>query len=707
MIFERLILTDILGFSGRNEIVLPDASKETTLTVILAPNSAGKTNILRALHFLLYNKLPQVERSNAHKIINDHRRALTEPGKKCEGFIEAKMLIGDKSHTFRRRIVAARADNDRWNSEIKLDWIRHEKNGDIEVTRNDPKTQVEAEDYVGRLVEPELFDYFYFEGEAYAKKLGERNNKDDLSKALKSQLHSERWKDAQRTVKKIADEFRDEIKTLTVKDRAYQDAAAHEQRIAGQVEHLRDEFKKAGELHDAAIEKYADLQRRLISIASGTDHRDTAKRLEAAANELSGQKTKQVRSESQILQLIGASRGLPFLQCAIPPAKEVLAEMRRDNLLPADLSEPFLNRLLENNLCICGRNLDSITAAEARTCIEVFKSRSMARATNEALMKLLNAIDGPLFNDSKRISDELASLLHERAESIETQRHLDATILPLREQLDKSNHAEIEQIQKDQTYWAAEAKKQGAHKDDLEQSLKRQEVGFKQAKEERQKVERGTERRGIQSLTQARDRADELHDLIGLSLSALESSLQENLQATVSLLYDTAANDGTHALISRSLLPEIRKGDDVQYNVGGGLQQLLALSHIIGLTELRKRLWHDLKGIGILTPRADDQSFFLDSVFAPTDLGNARLIAEFLPGKARQMVVLLAPQQWHINIREPLEKAANKVYRLHRYTYREPVDASDYRVICRGKEIELVTVDQPEGTAFTKIEEIV
>jgi DNA sulfur modification protein DndD len=706
MIFERLIFSNILSFSGRNEITLPSVAEQTSLTVILAPNSAGKTNILRALEFLLYNKLPQVDRVDAHKVINDHCRNLTEAGKKCEGYIEARMLIGEKSHTFRRRIIAQKSSDDRWSSEVKLDWILHERNGDQEITRNDTAAQVKAEDYIGHLVEKVLFDYFYFEGEAYAKKLSQRDNNADLSKALKTQLHSERWREAQRTVKQIADEFRDDIKSLTAKDRAYQDAAAHEQRIADNVEHLKEQLKRSQEARDNANDRYNDLQRQLISIASGTDHREVAKRLEKATDDLAKQKSKQVRTESETLQVMGASRGLPFLQSAIPHATEVLAEMRRENLLPADLSEPFLNRLLENGLCICGRDLASKSSADAKACIELFKSRSMARATNEALMKLLNAIDGPLISDSKDYSSQLAGLLSQRDEAIEMQRHLEAEIAPLREQLAKSNHDVIEKIQKDQSYFSAEAKKESERCSDLEDSLQRQEAVLKQAKEERQKVERGTERREVKSLTAARDRADELYDVIGQSLTALERSLQENLQTTVSHLYDSAANDGTHAWISRSLLPEIRKGEDVQYNVGGGLQQLLALSHIIGLTELRKRLWQDLKDIGVSTPRADDQSFFLDSVFAPTDLGNARMIAEFLPNKARQMVVLLAPQQWHPNIREPLEKAANKVYRLHRYTYRAPIDASDYRVLCKGKETELVTVNQPEGIAFTKIEEV-
>jgi DNA sulfur modification protein DndD len=706
MIFERLIFSDILSFSGRNEIVLPPVAQQTSLTVILAPNSAGKTNILRALEFLLYNKLPQFDRADAHKVINDHRRNLTEPGKKCEGYIEARMLVGDKSHTFRRRIIAQRSNEDCWSNEVKLDWIRHERDGDKEVTRNDATVQAQAEDYIGHLVEKVLFEYFYFEGEAYAKKLAQRGNNADLSKALKSQLHSERWREAQRDVKKIADEFRDDIKTLTAKDKAYQDATAHEQRIAGNVEHLKEQLKKSQDARDNAKDNYSDLQRRLITIASGTDHRDVAQQLEKASDALTNEKTKHVRTESDILQLIGASRGLPFLRSAIPYATEVLAEMRRENLLPADLSEPFLKRLLDSELCICGRELSSKSSSEARKCIELFKSRSMARATNEALMKLLNAIDGPLMTDSNACSSQLSRLLSVREEAIETQRHLEAEIAPLREKLAKSNHEEIEKIQKDQNYFSAETKKEKDRCDELEELLKRQQFILKQAKEERQRVEKGTDRREVKTLTAARDRADELHELIEQSLTALEHSLQENLQATVSHLYDSAANDGTHAWVSRSLLPEIRKGEDVQLNVGGGLQQLLALSHIIGLTELRKRLWQDLKDIGVLTPRADDQSFFLDSVFAPTDFGNARMIAEFLPNKARQMVVLLAPQQWHPNIREPLENAANKVYRLHRYTYRAPKEASDYLVTCKGKQIELVSVDQQEGTAFTKIEEV-
>jgi hypothetical protein len=93
--------------------------------------------------------------------------------------------------------------------------------------------------------------------------------------------------------------------------------------------------------------------------------------------------------------------------------------------------------------------------------------------------------------------------------------------------------------------------------------------------------------------------------------------------------------------------------------------------------------------------KLDDQSFFLDSIFAPTDENYSRKIAAFLPGKAHQIVLLLASQQWQEWTRESLEPAATAAYYIQLHSPNPPEGAD---MNFRGKTI-LSYKQLPKGSS--------
>src|SRR5262249_54038686 len=124
----------------------------------------------------------------------------------------------------------------------------------------------------------------------------------------------------------------------------------------------------------------------------------------------------------------------------------------------------------------------------------------------------------------------------------------------------------------------------------------------------------------VQKLFAVRERANELQKLIEQSLEHLKGSFHQVLQESVCKYYDPNVTDSSSAIIDQnSLLPLIQRNGDVLHSLGGGQRQLLVLAHIISLAELRRNLHTQLDAIGIKTGKLDDQSFFLDSVFAPCD----------------------------------------------------------------------------------------
>jgi len=204
-----------------------------------------------------------------------------------------------------------------------------------------------------------------------------------------------------------------------------------------------------------------------------------------------------------------------------------------------------------------------------------------------------------------------------------------------------------------------------------------------------------------------RERAHELQTLIEDSLEHLKSSFHEVLQESASKYYDPNVTDSSKAYIDPdSLLPLIKRNGDVLNTLGGGQRQLLVLAHIISLAELRRNLHAQLDAIGIKTGKLDDQSFFLDSVFAPCDEDYAEVVAKFLPGKVRQMMILVATQQWHEKIRKGLEGAIDRAYVFKLHTNNPDKNVENYQVQMGKKKLNLLEKIPASQEPYSTIEEV-
>jgi hypothetical protein len=209
---------------------------------------------------------------------------------------------------------------------------------------------------------------------------------------------------------------------------------------------------------------------------------------------------------------------------------------------------------------------------------------------------------------------------------------------------------------------------------------------------------RGKAHKQIQRL---HDMSDEVANatcpLVGDSLEVLKGSFRKSLQRSVSEYYDKNTPDGTKAYVNDSLVPFVKdEHNTVVRMLGGAQQQLLVLSHIISLAErCGVTCTRNFDRLGIKVGKLDDQSFSLDSIFAPCDKNMAGVVANSCRNRARQMVVLVAPHppQWHEGheTRPQMEKAADKVYRFNFHTDKEPNDEQDCIVTYGKKNVALWT----------------
>src|SRR5262249_14857948 len=131
MLFRELEISNFLSFKGAVTFRFPDPEHcEHALMLILAPNTAGKTNVIRALRFLFTGDHLGHSR-DPHKLVNDAFTATCSPGSSVEAWVQAKISYRDRYRTIRRRIEAKcmTAGNLSYRA-TTLEEKRHERSGD-------------------------------------------------------------------------------------------------------------------------------------------------------------------------------------------------------------------------------------------------------------------------------------------------------------------------------------------------------------------------------------------------------------------------------------------------------------------------------------------------------------------------------------------------------------------------------------------------
>jgi hypothetical protein len=114
----------------------------------------------------------------------------------------------------------------------------------------------------------------------------------------------------------------------------------------------------------------------------------------------------------------------------------------------------------------------------------------------------------------------------------------------------------------------------------------------------------------------------------------------------------------------------------------------------------------DLTAAGLGGRLLGDQSFVLDSPFTSADPNFMKAIAEFLPGKAPQMLLLLAKQNWPDSVRDTLAPHISKVYGVKLHTPATPNDPEAFRFTWNGKTVDLrekIPSDQAPFSSFHEL----
>jgi DNA repair exonuclease SbcCD ATPase subunit len=641
MILHEIRFHHFLAYYGDQAIALP-SNGESALTVVVGPNNSGKTSFLRGLKFWLYGERALPSEAELLLLPNLRAKAETDVGKSLAVWVEVtferQSAAGNERVTLRRTLECSRRGPEQWTKgEVRLEpFAKGYRVNSTEKERANWQTRLES------MMPRALFDAFYFKGEPLdGKVLGEVAG---IREALGLFLHEDQWKEAEKAAISIRDQLDAKIRTLSAKNlelaRKLEERANVQHQLDSQSRALEEEQDR-----QAALEtEQEELTEALGKLGDEKAALQAKEALDAASRDAAAATKAVENADAEIVREIGACRGVPFLGGAIEPVAQMLAELERDNILPADISPGFIDRVVAREACICG----TVHSEETRSAWEAYREKTLKADVSEGLRKLLEWVrpDGRQSIETRGAATRtrLQSLLEARRAAVEQHELAKKRYQQTRASLDRVPHEEIARIGRELKRVSAEIKKATSRLDTFRSAVAQREASLRRIDGEVADLQKkaGIDPTTVAKLQAARDRADGLARLLVLCRNKLGIYFHRVLQASVSAAYDSKATDGSAAKIDRkTLLPSIHVGGARTGNLGGGQSQLLALAYVVALARLRQTMHAQMETLGVRLGKVDDLSFFMDSPLGNMEEHYKQAAVELIPGSARQVVVLL------------------------------------------------------------------
>jgi len=701
MIIKQLRLCDFLTYPGEQVLDFPNADA-SNLIIVLGPGNSGKTTLIRALKFLFYGAYSSERPGEAHTLINNRTKAAAKLGGMLTGWVEAIIEHNEEEICLRRTVRAAMVSRDVWAAgDIVFEQVIRDPRG----THFLPDHQGMFQNRIRTLVPESLFDAFYFQGEPLDGKLlgGVRAIRHSLS----AFLHEDQWEEAEQAAESIRAGYVAEIQKLNAGNEKYQELLRNQESWKNLLKNQQTALANNQTELKRVQTEYAATKKQFDELVKGTDISALSKQLTSRQRDLDDAQDKRRHCEETICRLVSESHGIPFLLAAMPVASKILLQLKEDNVIPADLSERFVDRVLEQDCCVCGTTHNAHTRANWLKYKEKTLSVDLNRGLSDLLALTHKTGAQSFLRRSRELHVELGRFRNHRGQHIIKCQELQALIKSIENQLAEYPVEEIRNLGVHLSALSDQREQLGRDIGQSDVSIKTLTAKVAEINKLVDKARpKGAAANQQAKLERLRDRAEQLRDLIAQTRQFLHGLFHQILKSSVAQDYDSVATDGSHAVVDyQTLLPAIERNGVRMVNLGGGQSQLMALAYVVALSKLRRELHQQMQQLQIGLGKIDDQSFLLDSPFDKADNNYTKAIARFLLGSARQTVISMLPQPWNL-LRDALGEHAVRIYGLRLFSppaQHTNFDAKDFLFPVDGTNVSL-RAELPENEmAYTKI----
>lgn len=681
-----LRLYNFRPFHGEHSLSFAKTA-ERNITVIHGNNGSGKTALLNAFTWALYERFTAALAS-PDQLVN--RRALAEATdqERVDCWVEVTFDHDGKHYRVRRSCQAYKQGEDvtQTASDVAMQFV-----GDDGRWSTLPASK-HPDDVIGRMLPKSLHQYFFFDGERI-EQLVRTDNRAEIAEATQKLLGVKVLDNAIKHLNAARKTLEDEYSSVGDAETKSLLAARREKETTREALEARQEEIDRELAHQATLKQETTLRLRESGEFESLQRRRD--QLEEQERELRDR----LLEAKQILKRAISNRGYTvFLPSVVEKFRAIVRDKEEKGQLPADVKPKFVQELLEMERCICGMELHPGTPH--RAAVESWLNKSGLADVQSTVYRLEGWVNQQADQEEdfwREVDQEQATINHCKQKLSQIEIDLEE----IRDQLRTSPREEVRQLQErldeiDRTTERLIMEK-GANQERIgilsnEITQLRKQVRDRRQNQSKQKL-------ALKRMEAAQEAIDRLKEL----KQNQDILFRQELQETLSNLYGEISFKAYIPRISEKYelnLVERVGGQEVLVGASTGENQILSLSFIGSVVE-RIRQWS--KDKLVMGPDSSTFPLVMDSPFGSLDEIYRRQVAKLLPELADQLMVMASKTQWRGEVEEEMRDRIGREYVLVYNSPKDEVQADSMRI---GGETYPLIRQSPDEFEFTEIVEV-
>ena len=631
MKLELMKLVNFRQFYG-DQTIRFSKDPARNVTVICGVNGAGKTSLMMALSWCLYG----YEVEAIGQLMN--KRALTETpvGFSVESTVQVAFTHAGERYTATRGMKADRASQEKWlrDPQSRLTLTRVRSDGQFDAIQN-PTGLIES------ILPYNVSQYFFFDGEKIDQ-FTKPGHEEEVRSAVRNVLKIEVLERARTHLATVAREYQQDLRKKATGH--LQTLLVRQGNLSTEIERHRADLEKIRGERGAAQRQLGDITERLGRI-------EGIRQWEQQRREVVATMKAKEEERDSLWSTIRESCNkcfVLFAETSIAKALAVLDEKRARGDIPPGIREQFIEDLLAQQRCICGRSVQegSPEYDELRRLL----GRSVSSALENSVIQTAGDLRSLLAGSDEVLNQVRMSMA--RKVSIEDQ--IESCIQQLDEisrHLQGFDHEEVSLLEKKRVEWHEQitllAGNIGAGEERMNQ-LRREaedlevEIGKAEIHEESAK---GLKRR-LSLSSKATDALDRMCEVFA-------TDMRQQIQKEVLVIFEKL-------IWKDSQFRNVRVSDDYQLEVfdrwalparrelSAGERQVLSLAFITGMAKVTE----------------EEAPLVMDTPFGRLSSAHRENITEHVPDISKQLVLLVTDEELHARARANLEPKIGSEYEL-------------------------------------------
>lgn len=679
-------LCNFRSFYGQTpEITIATGDMKNT-TIIHGNNGAGKTSLLNAFTWVLYEKFTAAFAAT-EQLVNKRAIAEAENEQPVECWVEVGWEHEGNRYRAKRTCRVYKNPTTIEPTKTKLT---------IQTVGDDGKWYFpieNAEEIINNILPASLHQYFFFDGERI-EEIVRSDKKAEIAEATETFL-------GVKVIDLAIKHLKEAKKTLDNELAAIGDAETKQ--LLKKQNQLEQEIEKINKRQTEIKQELENQQTFKKDVSSRLIELSAVRELQEKRESLETQKRSSYeelkKTKEALKKMISKQAYTVLLGQTTANFREIISELKQRGELKSGISKEFVAELIQTGRCICGAELKEGGNGH-------FHVKSLLKKTGSSSVEETAIRMGAQVDDIDKQADifwENSDREQTRISQIKTSlSQIEGELDNIEEILRKDPNEDISGLQK--RLDGIEAKidelnrEQGANQQEISHIKTEVDVLVKQIA--KQKQNEGRQILAQRRIIATQDAIERLMEVKSRQEKQFRLQLEKRVQEIFAEISVTPYIPKITEKYELTLV-ENTTGIEAPVAASTGENQILSLSFIASIID-KVREWSEKKKI-MMVPDSSTFPIVMDSPFGSLDANSRRHIAQTIPKLANQLVVLVTKTQWRVEVEEEIIDRIGKEYVLTYYSSK-PDCEQDFMEV-NGEKYYLIR-QSPSGFEYTEIMEV-